>query len=109
MLKDECVTEQKPTSSRVNNMKNSHGNISSSLHGEIFICICNMGMMMKRKGGLPRGDQKKLIKFNWMSTFTNSNVCFSYFTEITTQKWTSENTWREKRFVNTTGCKNKKN
>lgn len=27
MLQDECVTEQKPTSTSVNNMENSHGNI----------------------------------------------------------------------------------
>ena len=46
---------------------------SSPLYAEIFICICNKGMMMKRKGGLQPGDQRKLIKFNWMSTFTHSN------------------------------------
>ncbi len=27
MLQDECVTEQKPTSTSVNNMENSHGNV----------------------------------------------------------------------------------
>lgn len=48
---------------------------SSRLCGEI--CICNKGIMMKRMGGSQPGDQRKLIKFNWMSTFTNLNFCLS--------------------------------
>lgn len=78
---------------------------SSPLYGETFICICNKGMMMKRKGGLQPGDQRKLIKFNWMSTFTNSNVCLSNFTKTKTPKWSTVNTRRERRFVNTECCK----
>lgn len=59
----------------------STGYNSLLLYGEIFICICNKGVMMKRKRGLQPGDQKKLIKFNWTATFTNSNVCLSNTTD----------------------------
>ena len=101
---DERVNEQKPSSTSVNDMENSHGNIvvnGATLCGEMFICICDKGVMMKRKGRLPSGDQRKLIKFNGMSTFTNSNVCLSNLTEIKTQKWSAANTRRERWFVNT--------
>ena len=55
-----CYRIKTPTSSSVINMENSHGNIVvnklqqlTSLWGGVFffICICNKGMMMKRKEG----------------------------------------------------------
>lgn len=65
-------------------MDNRHGNMLVD-RGDCLICICNKGMAMKRRKGSQRGDQRKLIKFNWMFSFTHSNVCLSNFTEIKTK------------------------